>query len=63
MSGTGESLADLAASILRQLEGDYPFLAEHVEQHMTAGNDGQCEFEFGLDPILDGLGRARDAGG
>jgi AcrR family transcriptional regulator len=58
---TGESLADLAASFLRQLEGDYPNLAEHVEQHLAAGNDGASEFEFGLDLILDGLRRARGA--
>jgi AcrR family transcriptional regulator len=60
---TGESLADLAASFMKQLEGDYPYLAEHAEQHLAAGNDGPSEFAFGLDLLLDGLRRARDAGG
>ena len=60
---TGESLADLAASFMKQLEDDYPYLAEHARQHLEGGNDGAREFEFGLDLLLDGLRRARDAGG
>jgi AcrR family transcriptional regulator len=56
----GKDFADLAASFLRELRaGDYPYLAEHVEQHLAAPNDdGAREFEFGLDLILDGLKRA-----
>jgi AcrR family transcriptional regulator len=55
-----KDLADFAANVLRQLRaGDYPYLAEHAEQHLTAPNDdGAREFEFGLDLILDGLKRA-----
>ena len=54
-------LAEFARTFLRELrEGDYPHLAEHVEQHLAApSDDGVREFEFGLDLILDGLKRAR----
>jgi hypothetical protein len=54
-------IADLAASFVRELRaGDYPYLAEHAEQHLAApADDGAGEFEFGLDLILDGLERAR----
>jgi AcrR family transcriptional regulator len=58
----GESLADLARSFVRQLGDDFPYLAEHAEQHLAAGSDGASEFEFGLDLLLDGLRRARDGG-
>jgi AcrR family transcriptional regulator len=58
-----KGLADFAAKFLRELRaGDYPYLAEHVEQHLTAFGDkseSQGEFGFGLDLILDGLKRAR----
>jgi AcrR family transcriptional regulator len=56
-----KDLADFAATFLRELRaGDYPYLAEHVEQHLAApADDGAREFEFGLDLILDGLKRAR----
>ncbi len=56
--GGAEEFADFAATFLRQLRaGDYPYLAEHVEQHLTApGEDGHSE--FGLDLILDGLKKA-----
>jgi AcrR family transcriptional regulator len=59
LAGT-QDLADLAASFLRRLRADdYPHLAEHVEQHLTApSGDGEREFEFGLGLILDGLKRA-----
>lgn len=53
--------AAFAAALARELRaGNYPHLAKHVEQHLTAPNDdGEREFEFGLDLILDGLERAR----
>jgi AcrR family transcriptional regulator len=57
--------AEFAASLAHELRaGDYPHLATHLEQHMEApSDDGEREFEFGLDLILDGLARARaDAG-
>lgn len=54
-----EELADLGATFLQELPvGEYPYLVEHVEWHLTESGDGdECEFEFGLDLILDGLER------
>jgi AcrR family transcriptional regulator len=58
--GGAQDLADFAATFLRKLRaGDYPYLAEHVEQHLAPSGDGEREFEFGLGLILDGLKRAR----
>ena len=56
-----KDLADFAASFVRELRAaDYPYLAEHAEQHVAAlGDEGTSEFEFGLDLILDGLELAR----
>jgi AcrR family transcriptional regulator len=56
-----KDFADFAASFVRELRAaDYPYLAEHAEQHLAAAGDGGAsEFEFGLDLILDGLERAR----
>ena len=56
-----EDIADFVAAFARELrDGDYPHLAEHVEQHLAApSDDGAREFEFGLNLILDGLERAR----
>lgn len=54
-------LAALGAGVLRELPADrFPYLAEHVQQHLqpadpVAGSD----FEFGLDLILGGLERLR----
>jgi AcrR family transcriptional regulator len=58
-------LADLAASFLRQFPAEeYPYLHEHVQQHISGfGRGEKSAFEFVLDLILDGLERARDAGG
>ncbi len=57
-----QDLSDLAATFLRDLSVDeYPFLAEHVEQHLKERSaDDEGEFEFGLDLILDGLESIRD---
>ncbi len=52
----GESVEEWAQRFIRQMRPDYPYLAEHADQHMGAGaRDGRHEFEFGLDLILDGL--------
>jgi len=58
--GGPQEVADFAATFLRELRaGDYPFLAEHVEQHLAApSEDSGRGFEFGLGLILDGLKRA-----
>ena len=40
---------------------DYPDLARHIRQHVDAAEEHEGTFEFGLDLILDGLERLRDA--
>jgi AcrR family transcriptional regulator len=61
---THEELADLAEAFLRELPADeYPYFAEHAQWHLTETSaDEPSEFDFGLDLILDGLERMRDAG-
>ena len=55
-------IADLAAGFLRDTSVDeFPYLIEHVHQHLAAGRDGATEFEYGLDLILEGLKRERRA--
>jgi AcrR family transcriptional regulator len=58
-SAGSEGLDDYATTFLRALPVDeYPYLAEHVQQHMLApGPDDEGAFEFGLDLILEGLAR------
>ncbi len=60
---TGEETAALAQSILaRGAPGEYPHLTEFIVEHaLKPGYDYGAEFEFGLDLILDGLERAKDA--
>lgn len=61
----GDDLKELAADFLRDFPCDqYPYLAEHIDYHVTEpsrGDDEEGEFEFGLDLILDGIERMRDA--
>jgi AcrR family transcriptional regulator len=58
-----EELADMAATFLSEFPADeYPDLLEHVRQHLEP-RYGEGGFELGLDLILDGLDRARTAGG
>jgi AcrR family transcriptional regulator len=55
-----EQVAEVGESILRQLAGQYPHLAEMITEHaMKPGYDYAEEFEFGLDLILDGLAKLR----
>jgi AcrR family transcriptional regulator len=56
---------DLAENFLRKLPlSEYPDFAEHAQQHIKkSGPKDKSEFEFGLDLILDGLERMRDATG
>jgi len=57
-----EELPELAANFLRELPVDeYPYVAEHIKQHMDPGDEDASTFEIGLDLILDGLERLRDA--
>ena len=56
-------LRELAAAFLREFPADeYPDLAEHIRQHMEPHEGHRGTFEFGLDLVLDGLERLRDAG-
>jgi AcrR family transcriptional regulator len=60
---TSEDAAEVAENILRELPADeYPYFAEMIVEHaLKPGYDYADEFEFGLDLILDGLDRLRDA--
>jgi hypothetical protein len=52
----GEGIEQWAARFREQVRPQFPYLAEHGEQHMAAAaRDARDEFEFGLDLILDGL--------
>lgn len=48
---------------LETLPVEYPHLVRHAEQHLTRSDlhDDVGEFEFGLDLILDGFEKLRDA--
>jgi len=60
-AGAGSDLTQFVAGFVEEIRSDYPYLAEHAEQHLTApADDGAREFEFGLDLILDGLRRSRE---
>jgi AcrR family transcriptional regulator len=58
-----EELVDMAKTFLPKISADeYPYIIEHAQQHMEEPDpDEPTEFEFGLDLILDGLERLRDA--
>jgi AcrR family transcriptional regulator len=60
---TREELLDLAEDFLKQIPADeYPYVIEHAQEHLAEPDpDEPNEFEFGLDLILDGLERLRDA--
>jgi AcrR family transcriptional regulator len=59
-SNDGETVEQFVARLLEQMRPQYPYLAEHGEQHMSPGApNGKQEFEFALDLILDGLERRR----
>ncbi len=57
-----EKLPDLAAAFLEQVPvAEFPYLVEHVEQHLTERSpDNPGSFAFGLDLLLDGLERIRE---
>ena len=60
---TAEETADVAEMIFKQLRPDeYPHLTELTVEHvLQPGYDYGNEYEFGLDLILDGLERSRNA--
>jgi AcrR family transcriptional regulator len=54
--------AKAESSFLRELPNNYPFLDEHMQQHVTKpARKVVREFEFGLDLILDGLEQIRSS--
>jgi AcrR family transcriptional regulator len=61
--------AETVSAMAQQMAGEYPNLAEmltvvtHDADTTLGWCDDQFEFEFGLDLLLDGLERRRDAGG
>ena len=57
------NVAEMAETMLKQFPVDlYPYLAEITFEHiMKPGYDYGDEFKFGLDLILDGLEKVRDA--
>jgi AcrR family transcriptional regulator len=57
-----EQVADLAGGFLRTFPAEeYPHFHEHVLQHIEPRDDHVSGFELGLELILDGLERLRDA--
>ena len=57
-----EELAAMSEEVLANLQADeYPNSARVARELLTSGFDYGNEFEFGLDLILDGIGRALDA--
>jgi AcrR family transcriptional regulator len=62
-----DDLAELGVKFLKDFpRNQFPYVAEHIDLHIeeakTGHGSGVSEFEFGLDLILDGLERLRDAG-
>jgi AcrR family transcriptional regulator len=58
-----ETLPEMATNFVLALPADeYPYVVEHVHEHLKERHPGEeGEFAFGLDLILDGLERLRDA--
>ena len=63
LGDTEEETVEVAQMMLVQVPADeYPHLTEFTTQHiLRPGYDYGREFEFGLDLILDGLEKTRDA--
>ncbi len=59
---TKGNLPQLAQDVISRLPIEqFPYMHEHIEQHMTKATKGdKSPFDFGLDLILDGLDRLRD---
>ena len=63
LGDTEEETAEVAQMMMAQVPADeYPHLTEFTVEHvLQPGYDYGNEFEFGLDLILDGLEKTRDA--
>jgi AcrR family transcriptional regulator len=60
MPTDGQTVEEFVARMLEQMRPQYPYLAEHGEQHLAPeAPDGKQEFAFGLDLILEGLKQRR----
>ena len=57
----GDDVQEWAHRMIAAMRPRYPYLAEHGDIHIVRGRDGNAEFEFGLELILDGLKRHRRA--
>ena len=59
-----EELIEMAGTFLQEIPAEeYPYVMEHAQEHLDEPDPNEpSEFEFGLDLILDGLERLRDAG-
>jgi len=59
MVSSGEKEAEKRAEAFNENIPDqsYPYLAQMAEQAMRTGYDEEADFEFGIELILDGLGR------
>jgi AcrR family transcriptional regulator len=57
-----DELAEVGANALKSISRDeYPYLVEHIAQHLEAATLDEGDFEFGLDLILEGVERLRSA--
>jgi AcrR family transcriptional regulator len=58
-----EELLEMAGTFLKEIPADeFPYVIEHAQEHLDEPDPNEpSEFEFGLDLILDGLERMRDA--
>ena len=55
-----EDLAEAARAFMEKLPADeFPYLIEHIEQHLTHEEIESGSFEFGLEQLLDGVERLR----
>jgi AcrR family transcriptional regulator len=61
---TAEDVSNFEAKFAQTIPADaYPYLNEHAQQHFSEGPHHEVRaFEFGLDLIVDGLKKIRDAG-
>jgi len=60
---SNKDLEEVAKTFVANTLREYPYVAEHAEQHFTRSKRKDVpEFEFGLDLILDGLDKIRTRG-
>jgi AcrR family transcriptional regulator len=60
---SNKDLDNVAKTFVAKTLHEYPYVAEHAEQHFTRSKRKDVpEFEFGLDLILDGLDKIRTRG-